>query len=261
MTDVLRTVEEISLDFVDTNHPQLPPPTDPARLSVRQVHTITDRFSLANSYLIVDGPRLAVVNPGTEGNVQLLLTYLQRVLQRRSSDIDLVVLTHLQRTHTPGLEALLRECQAPVAASVFVRPAGARDRPELPGRSVFNVLDEPSASRDVLPSVNVRQVDMVSIWLEDGEGLPGHPDWRVLLCPGHAPGSLCLYNPLSYELLCSDTVVTTHGSIPFLRGGNNRRRMDETLRALRRLRVHYVYPGNGKAILSLQPLKHLELEW
>jgi glyoxylase-like metal-dependent hydrolase (beta-lactamase superfamily II) len=95
--------------------------------------------------------------------------------------------------------------------------------------------------------------------LSDVEGLPDHPDWRVIACPGHAPESLCLYNPFTRELLSGDTVITIRGGIPSVRGSVNPTQLEETIRTLRSLPVSYLYPGCGRAILSHRPLSRLDV--
>src|SRR4029077_13482557 len=81
---------------------------------------ITDRFSMANTYLIDDG-RLIVVDPGSILNARLTLDYLERFLHRSPVEIDLIVLTHLHPEHTGGVEILRQVCHAPVAASAIAR--------------------------------------------------------------------------------------------------------------------------------------------
>nr|MBA2678673.1 MBL fold metallo-hydrolase [Ktedonobacteraceae bacterium] len=105
-----------------------------------------------------------------------------------------------------------------------------------------------------------QQTKLIDLWLDDVEGLPGHPDWRVIASPGHTPESLCLYNPFSQELLCGDTVITVQWGAPLLRGGTDRRQLEETLRLLRKLRIHYLYPGHGRPILGRRPLHNLNVE-
>jgi hydroxyacylglutathione hydrolase len=72
---------------------------------------------MANTYLI-DGERIIVVDPGSELNVCLALSYLQDFLHRTPTNIDLIVLTHLHPDHTAGVELLRRICNAPIAASI-----------------------------------------------------------------------------------------------------------------------------------------------
>ena len=230
----------------------------------RQVHTITDRFSMANTYLIDDG-RLIVVDPASEQNVRLLLAYMDRFLHREPSEVDLIVLTHLHADHTAGVAALRQQCHVPVAAS-----AAARRLAQTEGQSISHlagqVLNQAALPGvlhhlDLFPPNYAQQVKMVDIWLEDVAGLPKHPDWRVIASPGHTPESLCLYNPFTHELLCGDTVITVEGGAPLLRAATDRRQLEETLRVLRSLEVYYLYPGHGRQILARRPLTNASVEW
>lgn len=240
-------------------------PKERHTLQLRQVHTITDRFSMANTYLLNE-ESIIVVDPGTELNVRQLQAYLHNILHRPLSHIDLIVLTHLHPDHTSGVEALRKICAAPVAASAIIRYLAQGDMRERRGSASLAHLAEhfltgPLQHVDLFPPIYERQCKMVDIWLEDVEGLPGHPNWRVIASPGHTPESLCLYNPFTQELLCGDTVITIQGGAPLLRGNTNRKQLEETLRMLRSLQVHYLYPGHGRPILALHPLNNVDVEW
>ena len=222
-------------------------------LQPRQIHTITDRFSMANTYLIV-ADQLIVVDPCSELNVRLLYKYLDAVLHRSSADIALVVLTNLHADQTAALTALLRHGQVPVAAAAALQKlARAQSRmvkvaPRMPHSGMF-------------PNNFERQLRFVDTWLEDVAGLPVAPQWRVIASPGHSPDSLCLYNPFSRELLCGDTVLGVERHIPILHGGSDQRQLEDLLQFLRSLRVHYLYPGHGRPILAEQPLARISIEW
>ena len=241
----------------------------------RQVHNITDRFSMTNAYIVDDG-RLIVVDPGSALTVRLTLEYLRRFLHRSPTDIDLIVLTHLHPDHTTGVETLRQACRAPVAASVVARYMMQKWHGEdLPldeqGLATMNYLYGLALGQHGRPGIlhqldlfhpnYERQARMVDLWLEDVSGLPEHPDWRVIASPGRAPESLCLYNPFSYELLCGDTVVAVDGGSALVRIGSNRRSLEATLNTLRALTVHYIYPGHGRPILSPQGLLNARVEW
>jgi hydroxyacylglutathione hydrolase len=243
----------------------------------RHVHTITDRFAMANTYVIDDG-RLIVVDPGSELHVQQLLIYLRDFLRRDPSQIDLVVLTHLHPDHTAGVQMLRRVSNAPVAASIMAKwlvEPGADDARRERGSvadmvanggiafftgQMFSQVRLPGVLHhlDYFPPYYQRQAQLVDIWLEDVHGLPGHPDWRVIASPGHTPESLCLYNPFSCELICGDTLITLDGGTILVRGGTNRRKLQQTLQTLQGLQVHYLYPGHGRPVLGLRPLARIE---
>lgn len=240
----------------------------------RQVHTITDRFSIANTYLI-NGERLVIVDPGSELNVRLMLTYLRDVLHRAPDEIDLIVLTHLHSDHTAGVKFLRRVNKASVAASIAARQLAleAQEKlgtPGMPGITqlageVLRQKTLPATLRhmDLFPPHYANQVELIDLWLEDVAGLPYHPDWRVVANSVAnsvaSPESICLYNPFSFELLCGD-VITIAGGTPLLRGATNRSRLEETLQTLRDLEVHYLYPCRGRPILAQRPLENASVD-
>jgi hydroxyacylglutathione hydrolase len=231
----------------------------------RRVHTITDRYSLANTYLIND-ERVFLVDPGSEFNARFALQYLQQFLHRRPQDVDLIVLTHLHPDHTAGVEYVRGACHVPVAASIIARQI-AQSKPQdnslLPtiSHKAGQVLPGVLRHLDLFGPHYTTQARLIDLWLEDVSSLPFHPDWRVIASPGHTPESLCLYNPFSRELLCGDTVITAEGGAPLLGGATNHRQLDETLRTLRSLDVHYLYPGHGRPILSRRPLSNIAVKW
>lgn len=264
-------------------------PFPPLAQQPRRVHTITDRFSMTNTYLIND-ERILVVDPSSVLNVRLLLAYLKRFLHRPATDIDLIVLTSLHPDHTGGVEFLRQSCSAPVAASImacrlveswkgnhngydegreYMMNQGIRETARLKGL-VPGRIERPSQSPmfagigtlhalEEFTPLYERQIQMVGNWLEDVAGLPNHLDWRVIASPGLTPDSLCLYNPFSYELLSGDTIITRERGSMVVRNGSNRGRLEQTLQTLRSLKVHYLYPGHGRQILARNALTSIRI--
>ena len=225
-------------------------------LRPRCVHTITDRYSMSNTY-VIDDTRLIVVDPISALNVRLLATYLQKFLHRSPADIDLIVLTNMHQDSTSGIESLRRICTAPVAASsaalTLTQSELQKNLPKL-----MYTLPGHVAS---FPPLSIQQARFVDIWLQDVGGLPLHPEWRVIASAGHTPESICLYNPFTRELLSGDTLITIENGTPLLRRGSDRNQLNETLRVLRSLPVRYLYPGHGRQIVGETPLAHVRIEW
>ena len=230
--------------------------TSQHELRPRCVHTITDRFSMSNTYLI-DDTRLVVVDPCSALNVRLLSVYLQKFLHRSLTDIDLIVLTDMHQDNTPGIESLRRYSTAPIAASSAALTMTQTEMYRVMPKQIYSFAGQiPSSS-----SLSFQQAKFVDIWLQDVGGLPSHPEWRVIASAGHTPESICLYNPFTSELLSGDTLITIDNGTPLLRRGVNRSGLNETLRVLRSLPVHYLYPGHGRQIVGQTPLAHVQIEW
>ncbi len=221
----------------------------------RCVHTVTDRSSVSNAYLI-NGNRMCLVDPVSEIQVRLLAKYIQKFLHRSPSDIDLIVLTHLHQDHAVGIQAAQRICNAPVAAlPAILTQQEPHIFPKRPATSPAIQFYPESFS-----SQYMYQTQLVNIWLHDVGGLPFHEHWRVIASPDYAPSCFCLYNPFTHELLSGDTVITIEGHIPLLRRGRDRRQHHETLRVLRSLPVYYLYPAHGQQVIGMAPLAHVRIE-
>jgi len=214
-------------------------------VQLRRVHTLTDRFSMANTYL-VDEERLFVIDPCSVRNVHLLFKYVTHILHRPIHDIDLIVLTHLHPDHKVAAEALRNLCDAPIAAPAGVQPS-LTQRQKRKGISAFSYTYK-------------HQTHEISIWLHDVEGLPNHLDWRVITSPGPTGERLCLYNPFTRELLSGNTIFTIRGKASLVRGNTNPALLREIIETLRNLPISYLYPGHGRAILSHHPLSNLNVE-
>ncbi len=225
-------------------------------LRPRCVHTITDRFSMSNTYVIED-THLVVVDPCSALNIRLLTVYLQKFLHRSVADIDLIVLTDMHQDNTTGIESLRRNCTAPIAASSAALTMTQTELYKTLPKQIYSLSGQiPSSS-----SLSLQQAKFVDIWLQDVGGLPLHPEWRVIASAGHTPESICLYSPFTGELLSGDTLITIDNGTPLLRRGVSRSSLNETLRVLRSLPVHYLYPGHGRQIVGETPLAHVQIEW
>jgi hydroxyacylglutathione hydrolase len=249
--DAMRYAEKL-LSSAPSNQPLGP-------TQLRRVHNITDRFSMVNTYLIAE-ERLVVVDPSSELIIDLLQEYLQQVLRRAITDIDLIVLTHLQFGEDTGLKILRNRSNAPIAASSTIQQLAAlqQERHAL-GHIAQHMFPSKSRHFDPFPPDYYRQVKLIDLWLEDGAVLPHHSDWRVINSSTPTPEALCLYNPFTWELLCGDTMVIQSGA-PLLRRGSNRSQREELVSVLHRLQVNYLYPTHGRGLLELHALCNMVLE-
>lgn len=239
----------------------IPAPGDPllsgrqVGLRPRQIHTITDRFAMANTYLIV-GEQLIVVDPWSELNVHLLDKYLEIVLKRALTDIGLVVLTNLHGDQAPALALLRRH-----SSTVPIAAAAAMQRLVSSRAEMLGVFSPAHWHGSMLPPAFEQQLRFVDTWLEDVEGLPVDRQWRIIASPGHSPDSLCLYNPFTTELLAGDTIISVEQHRVVLRNGSDRQQVEQLRHLLHSLTVHYIYPAHGRPILGEHPLQYLRREW
>ena len=228
-----------------------------------RVHTITDRFSLANTYIINDG-ELVIVDPASPQQVQALISYVRYFLQRDEADIGLIVLTHFHRDQIAGAFALQERTGARIAVSDAARSVPGSRRFLLRQavvtriRRVINrALPGSFQPLELFPRHYKALCASVDYWLLDDDGLPGHPYWKVLATPGYTPESLCLYNTLSGELLSGEMVTTTRRSAVRTRPIHDSQTLQLAFARLRHLPVRCLFPGHGRPLLAASPLAQL----
>ncbi|HWQ66032.1 MAG TPA: MBL fold metallo-hydrolase [Methanospirillum sp.] len=78
--------------------------------------------------------------------------------------------------------------------------------------------------------------------LADGDLIEG---FEVIHTPGHTPGSICLYDPESQDLISGDTVFSdgAFGRYDFPNGSKDL--LESSLNRLTELKVNGLYPGHG----------------
>jgi glyoxylase-like metal-dependent hydrolase (beta-lactamase superfamily II) len=173
------------------------------------IHRLTR--GITNFYLIDDAGKLVVVDAGAPKDWGLFLRALS-ALNRQLADVDAVLLTHAHSDHTGFAERARTNAEARVwvheadAAVAKGAKAGKNDgratqyllKPQF-YQTTFSLLRRGAGK--IIP---IAEVSTYS----DGEmiDVPGHP--RVVLAPGHTPGSAALLLEDRRILLSGDVLVT-----------------------------------------------------
>ena len=148
----------------------------------------------------------------------------------RIEDVGLVIGTHCHPDHLQAVDEVVRRSGAGVALSLseydFLKGAGG-------------VLYRSFGTH--IPSVKP------SVFLEEGElALGADTGWRVkvLITPGHSPGSVCLFMPDTKVLVSGDVVFPgSIGRMDF--AGGSVRQMKESINRLSKLDIEYILPGHS----------------
>jgi glyoxylase-like metal-dependent hydrolase (beta-lactamase superfamily II) len=85
-------------------------------------------------------------------------------------------------------------------------------------------------------------------FLEDGDRIPGAPDWEVILTPGHSACSACFWNNRNRTLISGDTVLPLRDHAWFNPVLVDEAAMDRTEDSLRGLDVEHLLPGHGRPL-------------
>jgi glyoxylase-like metal-dependent hydrolase (beta-lactamase superfamily II) len=207
----------------------------------------------ANSYLVADGSEVTIIDAGLAGYWGDLPRELAE-MGRTLDDVKALVLTHGHTDHIGFAERLRRERQVPVRIHEF-DAALARGEVPNPAKGLGPTRIRPlleflvyTARRGGLRVTHLSEVATFG----DGVTLdvPGAP--RILLVPGHTPGSVALHVPGRDALFVGDAFVTravTTGATgprlaPFTAD------FDQALSSLARLEsveAGFALPGHGQA--------------
>jgi glyoxylase-like metal-dependent hydrolase (beta-lactamase superfamily II) len=165
--------------------------------------------STVNAYLIEEGGRVTVVDAGVSGLYRQLPAELT-AMGRTIDDIEALVLTHGHSDHVGFAERLRTERHVPV--SVHEADAAlARGEVANPSKGFGPTKIRPLLGflwySLVRGGLRTRHIGEVSTF-GDGSTLdvPGSP--RVILTPGHTPGSAALHFASRDALLVGDAFAT-----------------------------------------------------
>jgi glyoxylase-like metal-dependent hydrolase (beta-lactamase superfamily II) len=172
------------------------------------IHRIGDR-SLVNSYLVEDAGEVTIIDAGLPGYYRGIPGELA-AMGRTVADVRILLLTHGHSDHIGYAERLRREQRVPV--SVHEADAAlARAEVPNPAKGLGPTKLRPllgflwfSALRGGLRTPKLQEVATFG----DGATLdvPGTP--RVILTPGHTPGSAALHVASLDALFVGDALAT-----------------------------------------------------
>ena len=164
---------------------------------------------MINAYLLVDGGGVTVIDTGLPGHWSDLTAELE-TMGRSLEDVQAVVLTHGHSDHLGFAERTRRE--RGVAVLVHdLDSALARGKVRNPARGTGPVRPLPLLRFIVFAMLKRGwQIDRLGAVTTFGDGatldVPGSP--RVILVPGHTPGSVALHVPSHDAIFMGDTMST-----------------------------------------------------
>ncbi len=135
-------------------------------------------FGFVSAFVLARPDGITVVDTGTSGGVGAIETAIGE-LGGTWTDVGHVIATHSHGDHVGSLQQVLDA--APNATGY--------------------------AGTDDLADISIA-ADLVG--LEDGDDVAG---FQIVATPGHTPGSICVYDPMSRLLVAGDAVLTSGGDI------------------------------------------------
>lgn len=177
----------------------------------------------------------ALIDPGMTGGAmgEMPLESLAAAMEAdglRIDDVGLVIGTHCHPDHFQAVDEVVRRTGAKVALS-----APEYEFLKGPGGAFYGGFG------------TVAPAAQPSMILEEGEISLGSSNGlraEVLICPGHSPGSVCLYLSDAKILVSGDVVFPgSIGRMDFV--GGSMRQMKESIERLSALDVEHILPGHS----------------
>jgi glyoxylase-like metal-dependent hydrolase (beta-lactamase superfamily II) len=168
------------------------------------------RLLFVNIYMIVNRPGSAkgwvLIDTGLKGSSAKIIA-MAEALFGPGTKPSAIILTHAHGDHAGGLPELLKHWNVPVYAHRLEIPylTGLSSYPPPDPFVGGGLMSLASVFFSVKP-LNIRH-RIRTIDVE--EGIPELPDWKVIETPGHSPGHISLYLPVSSVLLAGDAIATT----------------------------------------------------
>ena len=229
---------------------------------------MTTTFAKGNvNAFILPGSPLTLVDTGTHQreSVQQLREGLAEA-GYAFSDLEQIVITHMHTDHFGGLSAILEETDAAVfvhqqAKALLTIGVAEAEREE---EFVRSFIEECGAAHVLQRKRKHYPLDWGQVnYLDDGDELcAGDRKWQVLYTPGHSQTDICLWDPLTGDVIVGDFLLQEISSNAFVAAprtaGEKRPRplmqMRESFRKVYDLPFGTVYPGHGEPFGSFRGL-------
>ena len=200
------------------------------------IHLIP-KMGWSNAYLVEYGDKLLVVDTGTPGHAQKIVSFIENI-RKDPRSVETIVLTHPDVDHS-GSTAQLKEL---IGAKVAIHKADApRLSGEKPWKDTKGVAGLPIRLLGLFMKLQPVQPDIL---LKEGEQLG---PLTVLETPGHTEGSVSLYKPTT--ALFSGDALLTNGKGMFREPSMlNVEQGKESIRRMATLEFEYLMPGHGAPV-------------
>lgn len=228
-----------------------------------------------NAYLL-PGPPLTLIDTGPKNPDTLAALEAGLAAQGvRIEDIQQIILTHHHVDHVGLAQTIVERSGAKVISHPFNLPYLADYEAERVRQFPFyNQIWAQAGTPDDIIKAMSRANENISRWLDpvnvdltidEGDSLTiGETAWQVFHTPGHAGGLVCLFDPVSKEMIANDHFLRDISSNPVMEppptGGANAlrpKRLVEYLHHMQRmaaLQPVLAYPGHGEIVTDVAGL-------
>jgi glyoxylase-like metal-dependent hydrolase (beta-lactamase superfamily II) len=182
----------------------------------------------AHTYVIKGRRRTVMIDSGLPSTFEITESCLHEI-GLRTSDIDLVLLTHEHIDHAGGAALMPAKCLV-AAHRLAANKLALKDE--------FALMNHAFA-------INTDHFE-VDICLEQGSTIDlGSHELEVIYTPGHCSGAICVYEHRHKVMFTADTIMA-NGIVGGVLGSGNISDYLNSLRRLRSWRTELLLPGHGQ---------------
>lgn len=188
-----------------------------------------------NTY-VLQGSKLVLVDPGLRRYVPNILEAMQDD-GLNPDDINLILCTHSHPDHIDGIAHFEGDKDVQVTMN-----ADEEKFLNQIGKEFFRMfgLDQP-------------QFD-VAFYCNDGDLNVNGIDLKILQCPGHSPGSVCVHWPEKKVMISGDVVFQGSVGRTDFPGGSGSQ-LKESIEKISKIPADYLLPGHNDAIAGAEAIK------
>ncbi len=164
------------------------------------------------------------------GEVLVDAGVMPMAVSRYKDRIRKVILTHCHYDHTAYVKEIAHMCGAEVYIHKLDAPGLVQDTTSLS-------MHFASHAPGIIPDHTLMDGDTID-------------DLVIIHTPGHTPGSICVFNEATGDLISGDTVFTDGGFGRFDFPGGDRNALAQSIDRLSALDINGLYPGHGEPSLQ-----------
>jgi len=173
---------------------------------------------IASIFLVESQEGLLLLDGGCRGDAARIEDFITGTLQRPMTDLRLMLVSHMHPDHAGGAPVLRKKYGIPIAAHHLTDKWYRGWRGWLQNR-VDRHLAQFSARKNDKKRESVRYPRKIrpDLPLKEGDVLPGFPDWKVIVLPGHTLFDSCMFNSRESVFYAADMVLFMNGKfmLPF----------------------------------------------